>query len=179
MPARGAVVRKAKRPGSRERKLVREMESLAQLIAAAKQEIAALRPHEIRDKHLPAATDELDAIVTATAQATGSILDAAERLGTVADRIGGTDGAAVTDEVTRIFEACTFQDITGQRITKVVKTLKIIETRVAELVGAFGTLDARADAAPAAVGDAALLNGPQLPPDARSQADIDAIFDKA
>lgn len=187
MPARGAAAaaRKAKRPVARvarpsrlERKLVREMESLAQVIASAKREIAALRPDEIREKHLPEATDELDAIVSATAEATGNILDAAEHLGAVADKIGGTDGAAITDQVTRIFEACTFQDITGQRITKVVKTLKVIETRVSSLVSAFGSLKA-GEATAAPTGEAALLNGPQLPADARSQADIDAIFDKA
>jgi len=166
------------KPSRLERKLVREMESLALVIATAKREIAALRPDEIREKHLPEATDELDAIVGSTAEATGSILDAAEHLGALADKVGGTDGEAITDQVTRIFEACTFQDITGQRITKVVKTLKVIEGRVASLVSAFGTLEA-SQAAAAPTGEAALLNGPQLPADARSQADIDAIFDKA
>jgi chemotaxis protein CheZ len=203
MPARGAkavakkrkqpVARKAKpatrvaskspakspaKPSRLERRLVREMESLALVILTAKREIAALRPDEIREKHLPEATDELDAIVGATAEATGSILDAAEHLGAIADRVGGADGAAITDQITRIFEASTFQDITGQRITKVVKTLKVIEARVANLVSAFGTLQS-SEAAPAPTGEAALLNGPQLPADARSQADIDAIFDKA
>jgi chemotaxis protein CheZ len=166
------------KPSRLERRLVREMESLALVIATAKREIAALRPDEIREKHLPEATDELDAIVGSTAEATGSILDAAEHLGGIADKIGGADGGAITDQVTRIFEACTFQDITGQRITKVVKTLKVIESRVASLVSAFGTLET-SEAAAAPTGEAALLNGPQLPADARSQADIDAIFDKA
>jgi len=154
---------------------------LATIIETARRDIAALRPDEIRQKHLPSATDELDAIVAATATATGDILDAAEKISAMADAVGSTK---LMDEVTRIFEACSFQDITGQRITKIVRTLKEIETKVGDLVQAFGSLDAVAGTVATAektdpTGEAALLNGPQLPANARSQADIDAIFGKA
>jgi chemotaxis protein CheZ len=154
---------------------------LATIIENARRDIASLRPDEIRQKHLPSATDELDAIVAATATATGDILDAAEKISAMADAVGSSK---LMDEVTRIFEACSFQDITGQRITKVVRTLKEIETKVADLVRAFGSLDAAAGTATGVngdgrTGDAALLNGPQLPANAQSQADIDAIFGKA
>lgn len=158
-----------------------ELTRLARFIEAAKRDIAALHPDEIRQKHLPSAADELDAIVAATADATGAILDAAEKLSAI--RVDGPGaGDQITEQVTRIFEACTFQDITGQRITKVVKTLQQIELKVGELVRAFGGAPPpvrpsvkrarRAD-------DAALLNGPQLPADAASQSEIDALFEKS
>lgn len=153
---------------------------LAKIIETARRDIAALRPDEIRQKHLPSATDELDAIVAATAVATGDILDAAEKISAIADAVGSSK---LTDEVMRIFEACSFQDITGQRITKIVRTLKEIESKVGDLVRAFGSLEAVAGNEAAAdtgpVGEAALLNGPQLPANAHTQADIDAIFGKA
>ena len=157
------------------------LSKLANIIETARRDIAALRPDEIRQKHLPSATDELDAIVAATATATGDILDAAEKISAMADAVGSSK---LMDEVTRIFEACSFQDITGQRITKIVRTLKEIEAKVGDLVRAFGSLEvaagnADAPAADDPTGEKALLNGPQLPSNARSQADIDAIFGKA
>ncbi|MBI3709274.1 MAG: protein phosphatase CheZ [Proteobacteria bacterium] len=162
-----------------------ELEGLARFIQSARSEIAALRPDEIRHKHLPSATDELDAIVVHTAEATGAILDAAEQIEAATATLPAENGRAIQERVTRIYEACNFQDITGQRITKIVKTLKQIENKVEALVAAFGDEVARErargkeSAVPAATpSDADLLNGPQLPTTANSQADIDALFDK-
>src|SRR3712207_6839045 len=59
--------------------LYAELEGLWRFIRHAKTEIAALRPDEIQDKHLPTAADELDAIVGATEQATHVILDSVEK----------------------------------------------------------------------------------------------------
>jgi len=169
----------SKRRPAKRRGLFSELESLAMFIESAKRDIAALHPEEIRKKHLPTAADELDAIVASTAEATGSILDSAEKLSAIGETVTGPAVEQITEQVTRIFEACTFQDITGQRITKVVKTLKEIDAKVGELVRAFGG-SGRAGRSRVRVrrGDAALLNGPQLPQNATSQAEIDALFDK-
>jgi chemotaxis protein CheZ len=159
-------------------KLYRELEDLARFIQSAKREIAALRPHDIQDEHIPMATDELDAVIAATAQATGEILDRAEALEKLAATLPREAAAEITDAVTRIFEASNFQDITGQRITKVVKALKYIETKIDSLVATFGTREM--EVAPVPVdepqGDAKLLHGPQMPAIANSQAEIDAIL---
>ncbi|HVJ51084.1 MAG TPA: protein phosphatase CheZ [Aliidongia sp.] len=160
-------------------KLYRELEDLARFIQAAKREISAIRPHDIQSEHIPMATDELDAVVAATARATGEILDRAEALERLAATLPPEPAAEIKEAVTQIFEASNFQDITGQRITKVVRTLKYIESKIDGLVTAFGsaTLDIGPD--PAKVepeGDAALLHGPQMPTVANSQADIDAIL---
>ena len=56
--------------------LYHEIEEIADYIQSAKREIAALRPNEIREHYIPTATDELDAVVESTAEATGIILDA-------------------------------------------------------------------------------------------------------
>lgn len=164
--------------------LYNELEGLARFIEHAKAEIAALRPDEIRERHIPVATDELDAIVGATEEATHAILDSVEKIeGAVAD-LSGTARRAIDEAITRIYEACNFQDITGQRVTKVVKTLKLIEKKIAELIAAFGheigpVADATWTEAAAETGDLAeaeLLNGPQLPGRGNTQADIDALF---
>ncbi|MGE5502937.1 MAG: protein phosphatase CheZ [Actinomycetota bacterium] len=158
--------------------LYRELESLADYIHAAKAEIAALRPGEIRDQFIASATDELDAIVGATEAATNEIMDAAEHLETLAAMMDPQVAEKLTETTTRIFEACTFQDITGQRITKVVKALKEIEARVENLVKAFGGdyEHAAKEDGPKVITDQDLLNGPQLPSTAADQAEIDRLF---
>jgi len=160
-------------------KLYQELEQLSHYIQAAKQEIAALQPHDITER-IPAATDELDAVVEHTAEATGTILDVAESLEKLAPSMPAETRNIVGAAVTRIYEACNFQDITGQRITKVVKTLKFIEQKIDALLVAFG--DGVADMpkpppAPEPVDeDAKLMHGPQLPKEANKQDEIDALL---
>lgn len=167
---------------SHDLKLYRELESLAEYIHAAKAEIAALRPGDIKNQFIASATDELDAIVGATEAATNEIMDSAERLENLATLMEPEIAERMTEITTRIFEACTFQDITGQRITKVVKMLKEIEARVETLVKAFGQ---EMESSPPAAGqetekapatDEDLLNGPQLPTAAADQAEIDRLL---
>ena len=145
---------------------------------SAKLEIAEICPADIREEYLPAASNELDAIVKATEEATGTILDAAENIDTESQNLGSQ---AIPDEVIRIFEACSFQDITGQRISKVVNTLKHIEDRIDLLVRAFGAqIRSPKKQAPESTSqddmDKALLSGPQLPEEANRQAEIDALL---
>ncbi|HUN51697.1 MAG TPA: protein phosphatase CheZ [Candidatus Sulfotelmatobacter sp.] len=158
----------------------RELQELADYIRRAKDEIAAIQPQEIPNQHISIATDELDAVVQATEQATGVILDAAEQLGDLAKKLEGDAAAQIDAITTRIYEASNFQDITGQRITKVVRTLHHIENKVTALARAFGhdmqASPAAGAVAKAAEGDLALLNGPQMPDKANSQADIDALL---
>ena len=156
--------------------LLSEVEELGQTIATAKAEIAALKVDDITASHIPSATDELDAIVAHTAAATDAILETCETLDQVGAGLSGEAAQHLQEATTRIYEACSFQDITGQRITKVVAALKAIEAKVANIVAAFG--DRRgAPAAPVPPPDAALLlNGPQLPSNAMDQSDIDKLL---
>jgi chemotaxis protein CheZ len=166
-------------------KLYAEIEALSRFIAAAKAEIASVRPDEINTEHLPTATDELEAIVGATESATNTILEAMETLEPIGDELGGETGRKITDSVTQVYEACNFQDITGQRITKVVGALKQVEDKVDTLLAAFGedaaaareTRRGPAEKPAAADGDAALMNGPTAPGEGSvSQDDIDALL---
>jgi len=165
--------------------LLTEVEELANTVASARAEIAALGADDITESHIPSATDELDAIVAHTATATDSILECCEKLDGVSPRLAPEDGQVLQDVVTKIYEACSFQDITGQRITKVVTTLKAIEAKVAHIIEVFGrneTLPRQAhlpvvpDPAAAGAGATSLLNGPQLPSNAMDQSDIDALL---
>jgi chemotaxis protein CheZ len=164
--------------------LLAEVEELANTVANARAEIAALGADDITESHIPSATDELDAIVAHTATATDSILECCEKLDGVTPRLAAEDAQILQDVVTKIYEACSFQDITGQRITKVVTTLKAIEAKVAHMIEVFGRKESLPGrAAPQAMPDpgagaaaASLLNGPQLPSNAMDQSDIDALL---
>lgn len=162
--------------------LAAELGSLALYIREARAEIAAMHPEQITGDHIRTATDELDAVVLATEDATGRIMDAAERIETLSSGLTKDQAGALVDEVTHIYEACSFQDITGQRISKVVGALKAIEARVDQLVreigeGVHAGGVATARAAPTdAHAEAGLLNGPQLPENAIDQSEIDRLM---
>ncbi|MGE0743972.1 MAG: protein phosphatase CheZ [Rhodospirillales bacterium] len=166
-------------------RMYQELKWFVDRIERTKSEIAALRPETIHSEHIPQATDELGAIVSATENATNEIMEAAEGIEAVAEALGEEQSEALVGATTRIYEACSFQDITGQRIRKVVTALKEIESKVSALIGmvapqkSAGTADVPAVAEPAAPpADAHLLNGPQLPGEGHNQAAIDALFDK-
>lgn len=158
---------------------------LVEFIKKARSEIASLQPQEISEQHIPAAADELSAIVEATEEATNTFLDAAETLSEIGADIGGEKEEQITDIITKIYEASNFQDITGQRINKVVSTLQHIETvinRMAESMGKPVDKDkARSDVSDdLKVGDdrpdSDLLNGPQAEGEGASQDEIDALL---
>ena len=159
-------------------RLYGELTSLAEYIHNARNEIAALHPEQIRSDFIPSATDELDAIVGATEAATNLILDACEHIEGLTAVVEQDVGERLTEITTTIYEACNFQDLTGQRITKVVRVLKTIEERVATLVKVFGDEVAQPaqSAEKAIMTDEDLLNGPQLPSNATDQAEIDRLL---
>jgi len=165
-----------------------ELGKLAAYIQDARKEIAALRPQEVKEDFLPRASDELDAIVGATADATNAIMDATEIIEDVMAGLKGESADQLMTATTAIYEACTFQDITGQRITRVVQTLQEIESKVDGLLSAFGSEDGKVKKSGAKskaskkktdkkeIPDADLLNGPQDADKATSQAEIDALL---
>lgn len=168
--------------GSVDSGIYAEFREITQHITSMKSDMAALQPKTLKLEKMPLAGQELDAIVKATEEATNTIMTSAET-------ILGADGSdpvayqtKVNDEIMKIFEACSFQDITGQRVTKVVETLQFIETRIDRLVATIGITedeDWRTDEE--RVADARkedqLISGPQLDGEGASQAEIDALFD--
>ena len=156
--------------------LLSVLEYLSDHIRSTRNEIGALRTSGDGSPVFTSTADELEEIVNETATAANRIMDAAEAIEKVAATLEPEPSGALMSAVTSIYEASSFQDITGQRITKVVRALQSIETNLASLVEAFGPLaDHHGPAAPE--GDAALLNGPQLDKHASTQTDIDALFE--
>ena len=162
-------------------KMYKELDDLASYVRAAKQEISEIHPHDLRSNHIPEATDELDAIVAATEEATGNILDSAEVLEALALKVDEDSAKQITEVVTKIYESCNFLDVTGQRISKVVNTFKHIDEHLDKLVAFFGGEIKKTGAAiqkknSEEKSDHDLLNGPQLADQAATQAEIDALL---
>ena len=166
--------------------LRRELIDMAASIRKAKVEISAMKPADnaASSKRINLATEELDAIVYATERATSDILNSAERVLELAEKVrkhGLADEAGELEgEATNILVSCGFQDITGQRISKVVATLRYLEERVDAMIRIWGLEGVRPDELPIASGldtreDAHLLNGPALH-GGNDQDAIDSLF---
>jgi len=163
-----------------------QLEAMNDSIAATRAEIAALdttATAATAEAQVDTATGELDAIVEATEQATSTILDAAERMTDVAGRVaaldaGSADALAASETISTltadIFTACSFQDITGQRISKVVDVLKDLEQRLAVLLN--HEIDPARAAKRPSDPDAHLLNGPAAEGTGIDQDAVDAMF---
>jgi chemotaxis protein CheZ len=78
---------------------------------------------------------ELEAVVQATEEAANRIMEAAEAIGDWL-RDGKNDPAGmevVNEKVNAIFEACSFQDVTGQRIRRAIQHLQQVETMLTDM----------------------------------------------
>ncbi len=177
-----------KRELAEARKLKAELDAIQAAIMETKREIATLHRSNEAGGAMHRVTDELDAVVGGTEDATNIILAAAERVDErardLAAKLTGDDqGMAndISDAVVQIFEACNFQDLTGQRIGKVVGVLRFVEQRVDAMMTIWGGLQAFDEVEPSVsvdrAGERALLNGPALPGEDRASQDmIDALF---
>lgn len=167
------------------------LETIRGAIADTKSEIASIQAGHHSGANLDRATYELSAVVSDTEAATEVILSAAEVIDTLATKLmkqleGEQKEMAheLHDNAVQIFEACNFQDITGQRISKVVGLMQFVEHHISRMIAIWGGRDELARMAGTLktererTGDDALLNGPALSSDNNvvSQDDIDSLF---
>lgn len=104
-------------------------------IMRTKSEIAAVKP----DGGQIGAAGELDAIVGTTEKATSDILAAAERIQEIAwtMREQGIEPSIcdlIDTHTTEVYTACSFQDLTGQRIRKVIEVMRFLEARIDAMI---------------------------------------------
>lgn len=166
--------------------LKRELVGLFGHMQKIRKELAALNPPGAPD-HFGSMSDELDAIVGATAGATNTIMDSVEAIDNLMTEARGLSQDPkltavldqVGDKVAMVFEACSFQDITGQRVSKVVGSLKFVEERINAIILTWGrdeltkvVVEIKEDQDEYKK----FLHGPQLPGQGVSQADVDKML---
>ncbi len=185
-----ALMEEYKREVREAANLRHELQELSDAIHATKKEVARLHPADPDQDKLAAMTDELGLVVTATEGATESILAASEAIEQKAESLrmqaqGEDERNAlddITEQVMNIFEACNFQDLTGQRITRVVNTLRFIEERIDNMIAVLGGEEELKEVEPeiakeADTSDKRLLHGPTDGDTKIDQDAIDALFD--
>ena len=164
--------------------------SIYEAVQRTKQEIAALALTSFTNPDMGRVSQELNAAVGGSESATHRILQASEEIEDAAKTLAAAINNIqdqhlardILDQVTSIFEACNFQDLAGQRITKVIATLQFIEDHIRNLMQIWGGFERLADVEPEAAAElkerAKLLNGPKLEGDhgCLSQREIDAMF---
>lgn len=171
-------------------KLRLEVLNLFQYIERLREEVATMSKAQENGTAFDDMSAQLNAIVKATEDATNSILEASETITSDAMALQGeTDQDKITEITDRIaqkamtiMEACSFQDLTGQRVSKIVSSVKFVEQRVDQMVELWGrheieALSAQLNPHEDEDPDRKLLSGPQLPDQAISQDEIDALFD--
>jgi chemotaxis protein CheZ len=165
-----------------------ELSLIHAAVERARSGMAALGIEAQGNERTTRATRELAAIVGGTEKATQSILQAAEEI----DHAAGTLSAAlktghdkglahdIQDRVVQIFEACNFQDLTGQRVAHAVAAFTFVEEHVARLLEIWQSIE---QFQPVVFGedregDRRFLKGPKLPGDQghSTQDDIDGMF---
>jgi chemotaxis protein CheZ len=184
VPARAAPTH-AHHAGSGEpAALKRELALLRDVLARNARELSMVLT-EGKERRMIRAAGELGAAVDAMEKATDKILRSAE---IIDDRAKALAFAQRTDyerslardiqeHVVHVYEACNFQDLSGQRIGKVIATLGLVEDCLTEVIEHSKSAGgAGQPAAPAPARE--LLNGPKLDGDSghASQHEIDALF---
>ncbi|MBF0562824.1 MAG: hypothetical protein HQL37_12585 [Alphaproteobacteria bacterium] len=163
-----------------------EIAKLFSYIQRVKVEIASIKHPKYAIDQFGKVADQLAAIVASTEDATNTIMESAEVIGSTVSQIeemvrypeAVAQHEKITEAVNSIFEACTFQDLTGQRITKIIRTMNLIEGTINSLIVIVGTEDVvplplKGDAS-VKVDSGIGLYGPSA---GVSQADIDKLFD--
>jgi chemotaxis protein CheZ len=164
--------------GSMDHSVLDEFQHIGRYINRTREEIAALRPNDIHGSRIPTAGAELEAVVGDTENATETIMTLAENIMCADMSDPEAYKAEVDAAMMQIIEACSFQDITGQRVSKVVATLAHIEERVSRFSEVMGVLDAESNQTDKEKWqEENLLNGPQIDGPATGQDAIDALFD--
>ena len=156
-----------------------------------KTELAAIKHPKADMDHFTRVTQQLESIVETTEGATDAIMGATEEIMGKLDALGEkiedeeaqNDLADIFNSTNKIFENCSFHDLTGQRISKIVRVMDRIEDSLAELVKVVGK-ESLADVPLADVedpmdedhDDGVPLHGPQSEGEGISQDDIDKLF---
>lgn len=165
---------------SLDQSICQEFNYIADYISRTRDEIAALRPNDIKTQRIPTAGAELEAVVGDTEKATETIMSAAEDVLCDEEQDFDAYRANVEARMMTIIEACSFQDLAGQRVSKVVNSLRHVEERVAHFAEVMGVRDAdhapHEETAQEKRAREQLLNGPAMGGPETSQDDIDAMF---
>ena len=164
-----------------------ELSALANVVARNTRTLMALI-NDGKDRRMARAAGDLAAAVESMETATQKVLASVEAIDDCARVLVSAlsddyhHGLAqdIQDHVVRVYEACNFQDLAGQRIGKVITTLVMVEEQLTAMIENCNNVTgaARPDKAAGSHPSGDILNGPRLDGDGghASQRDIDLMF---
>lgn len=172
-----------------DQRLQSEVLNLIIYIDRLRREIAGIAQLNDDETAFEGMADRLDAIVHSTADATDTILSSVETIDNAVEKLREHPDAAtidalcdqITSQTIETMQACSFQDLTGQRVSKVIGSLRFVEERINSMADICGRdqiatitgeprLEKQTD-------DGVAMEGPQSANNAISQADIDKLFE--
>ncbi len=191
--------------------LYQELGNLARFIVETQKEVGRINLTGITREDIPETSDQLEGILEATEEATDHILSATEKLLEMTDRWEAfcerikphvpkdewelTPGRTpekllgeMREEMMKTLSACNFQDLTGQRIQKIVALIRKIEEKIMDLIVRYEQTQ-ESDRPDSALNErrkrkenvtsgkaGSPLKGPQRKSEAFAQEDIDSLL---
>lgn len=161
--------------------LAREIGQVADYVTRLRREIGSLKPGEVYSKRIPETVTDLRSVHDTTKAAADTIMAAAEAILERAQS-DPADHGFVMDRVMEIMQACSFEDIAGQRLGRAMETLLDVERRLERFAKAVKVADTadlfdRKAIMREARREVLLVEGPQDAEQAIEQAAIDKLFD--
>jgi len=133
------------------------------------------RVAESKKEHIPNAAEDIDVIVDSEEKAVETILSCATEIGDLTSEMPDDIAKKVNALTQEIFEACMFQDLSGQRMKRVSQSFGSVSSGLEEVLDIIEKGKNPPANKPVEKKDP-LANGPNDGDDAHSQDEIDRIL---
>lgn len=163
------------------KRIASEVEAVGDYVTRLKKEIARLQLNQILTKSIPNCRNDLTGALAATDEATHTIMSASEAVLGSTQTDFDTYRVEVEAALLEIVQACSFQDLTGQRLARALEAIAQIEKRLHRFAKNVRISDAaelfdRAAIVQEVRRETLLVEGPQDFGKAIQQGDIDKLF---
>ena len=159
---------------AKEQEVYHQIEMIQAKFISLKRDISNISLEILDDNFIPDITMDLRSVILQTEKSVTNILDVADEISALCSKV---QDFSIRNELmiksTRILELCNFQDLTGQRIQKIVHHLTEIESVIYKMLHA---LRPESNLRSVSSSTTSLLNGPQKEENSPSQSDIDDLF---
>ncbi len=151
-----------------------QLEEILVQFVALKRDVSNISQNILSKNFVPDITMDLRSVILQTEKSVTNILDICDEISDLAHKVNDNNlKEELLIKSTRILEICNFQDITGQRIQRIVHHLNEIESIIYKMLH---ILKPDLKLKEKNKSDDNLINGPQKSSEAPSQEDIDALF---
>ena len=157
-----------------EREIYSQIDLISAQIIALKRDVSNVSEETLHDQFIPEIVSELHYVIEQSEKSVTGILDAVDEITAMSQ---GVEDRHIREEllirVTKILELCSFQDLMGQKIQRIINHLLETESIIYKMLH---TLKPEPNLRCANINEKSLINGPRNEQEAPSQAQIDDLF---